>query len=129
MHLGDVAREQRNFELALNYYHQALLVDESRKDARGRALRWERLGRTFLGLEDYGRARMYLGDAMKEFRRLQDTDGIAETLKDLTRLALAEGDRTEAALNGKLLLEIYEARGQEQEARKLEALLKGEGRR
>lgn len=127
MHLGDAARERREYDLALNCYHQALRVDETRKDARGRAMRWERLGRTFLDLKDYGRSRMYLADALKEFRGLQDTDGISETLKDLTGLALAQGDREEAALNGKLLLEIYEARGQEREAKKLEAWLKGKG--
>ena len=67
--------------------------------------------------------------ALRSFRRLEDTDGIADCLKDLTRLALAQGDKKEAALNGKLLLEIYQVRGQEQEARKLEELLKtGKGR-
>jgi tetratricopeptide (TPR) repeat protein len=123
-HLGDVARVRQDYSLALNYYHQALKVDEGKKDPRGQARRWERLGRTFLDLKDYDRAGAYLGDALRQFRRLQDTDGIAETLMDLTRLALARGDRPEARFNGQLLLEIYEARGQEQEARKLEELLK-----
>ena len=36
-HLGDVARVRKDYDLALNYYHQALAVDEARKDARGRA--------------------------------------------------------------------------------------------
>ena len=92
-HLGDVARVRRDYDLALDYYHQALRVDEARKDARGRALRWERLGRTFVDLKDYARAAIYLHDALREFRRLEDTDGIADTLKDLTRLALAQGDK------------------------------------
>ena len=92
-HLGDVARVRRDYDLALNYYHQALRVDEDRKDARGRALRWERLGRTFLDLKDYARADFHLQFALQEFRRLEDTDGIADTLKDLTRLALAQGDQ------------------------------------
>ena len=83
--------------LALNYYHQALMADEAAKDPRGRALREERLGRTFLDLKDYDRAAMYLKEALREFRRLQDTDGIAATLKDLTLLALARGDQQEAA--------------------------------
>ena len=63
-------------------------------------------------------------DALREFRRLQDTNGIADTLKDLTLMALAQGDRQEAAFNGRLLLEIYQARGQEQEAKRLEDLFK-----
>jgi Tfp pilus assembly protein PilF len=123
-HLGDVARVRKDYDLALNYYHQALTVDEGRKAARGRASRWERLGRTFVDLGDYPRASAYLHDALREFRRLQDTNGIADTLKDLTSMALAQGDRQEAAFNGRLLLEIYQARGQEQEAGKLEELLK-----
>ncbi len=49
---------------------------------------------------------MYLNEALREFRRLEDTDGIAATLKDLTLLALARGDRKEAAFNGKLLLGV-----------------------
>ena len=80
-HLGDVARVRRDYDLALNYYHQALRVDEDRKDARGRALRWERLGRTFLDLKDYARADLYLRDALRDFRRLEDTDGLADTLQ------------------------------------------------
>jgi tetratricopeptide (TPR) repeat protein len=123
-HLGDIARVRGEYALALNYYHLALRADEGQKDQRGRATRWERLGRTFVDLKDYDRARTYLNDALREFRRQQDTNGIADTLKDLTMLALAQGDRQEARLNGNLLLEIYQARGQEKEAEKLEALLK-----
>ncbi|MCX5890486.1 MAG: hypothetical protein NTY36_13720, partial [Deltaproteobacteria bacterium] len=70
-----------------------------------------------------------LHDAQRELRRLEDTDGIADTLKDLTLMNLSQGDLKDAALNGKLLLEIYQARGQEQEARKLEDLLKSRGGR
>ena len=123
-HLGDVARAHKDYMLALNYYQQALMADTGAKDRRGQALRQERLGRTFLDLKDYDRAAGYLKEALGEFRRLQDTDGIAATLKDLTLLALARGDRQEAELNGKLLLGLYQTRGQEQEARELEALLK-----
>ena len=128
-HLGDVARAHKDYPLALNYYHQALMADTGAKDPRGRAMRQERLGRTFLDLKDYDRAAMYLKEALREFRRLQDTDGIAAALKDLTLLALARGEKEEAALNGQLLLGIYQTRGQEQEARELKALLKlGGGR-
>ena len=128
-HLGDVARAHKDYLQALNYYHQAILADTGDKDRRGRALRQERLGRTFLDLKDYDRADMYLKEALGEFRRLQDTDGIAATLEDLTFLALARGDRKAARFNGNLLLGIYQARGQEQEARRLEALLKKGGAR
>ncbi len=98
-------------------------MQEARKDILGRAVCRERLGRTFVDLKDYPQAGSYLHQALREFRRLENTNGIADTLKDLTRLALAQGDRQEAALQGNLLLAIYRARGQEQEARKLEALL------
>jgi tetratricopeptide (TPR) repeat protein len=127
-HLGDMARVHKDYTLALNYYHQALMADTGAKDPRGQALRQERLGRTFLDLKDYDRAAGYLKEALGEFRRLQDTDGIAAALKGLTLLALARGDRQEADLNGNLLLGLYQTRGQEQEARELEALLKGGGR-
>jgi tetratricopeptide (TPR) repeat protein len=123
-HLGDVAREQRHFDLALNYYHQALMVEGGGKDPRARARGWERLGRTFLDLKDYHRAGVYLNDALREFRRLQDTNGIADALKGLTLLALARGDRQDARLQADLLYELYQARGQEQEAGKLRELLK-----
>jgi tetratricopeptide (TPR) repeat protein len=122
-HLGDAARARQEYPTALNYYHQALGADAGAKDRRGRAMREERLGRTFLDLKDYDRADMYLKEALGEFRRLQDTDGIAAALKGLTLLALARGDQKEARLNGNLLLGIYQARGQEKEARELEALL------
>ena len=122
-HLGDVARVHKDYMLALNYYHQALMADTGAKDPRGQARRQERLGRTFLDLKDYDRAEEYLKEALSEFRRLQDTDGIAAALKGLTLLALARGDRQEAELNGNLLLGLYQARGQDKEARELEALL------
>jgi tetratricopeptide (TPR) repeat protein len=126
-HLGDAARAHKDYLLALNYYHQALMVDAAAKDRRGQAQRKERLGRVFLDLKDYDRAAMYLKESLQDFRRLQDTDGIAAALKDLTLLALARGDRKEALLNANLLLGIYQARGQEQAARQLEALLKRSG--
>jgi tetratricopeptide (TPR) repeat protein len=122
-HLGDMARVHKDYMLALNYYHQALGADTGAKDPRGQARRQERLGRTFLDLKDYDRAGQYLKEALIEFRRLQDTGGIAAALKGLTLLALARGDRAEADLNGNLLLGLYQTRGQEQEARELKALL------
>jgi tetratricopeptide (TPR) repeat protein len=122
-HLGDVARLHKDYTLALDYYHQALMADTAAKDPRGQARRQERLGRTFCDLKDYDRAAVYLKEALIEFRRLQDTEGIAAALKGLTILALARGDRAEAELNGNLLLGLYQTRGQEQEARELEALL------
>jgi tetratricopeptide (TPR) repeat protein len=126
-HLGDVARVHKDYTLALNYYHQALMADTGAKDPRGQAQLQERLGRTFLDLKDYDRAAGYLKGALGEFRRLQDTDGIAAALKGLTLLALARGDRQEADFNGNLLLGIYQARGQEQEAREMKALLQRGG--
>jgi tetratricopeptide (TPR) repeat protein len=126
-HVGDVARVQKDYMLALNYYHQALMADECAKDRRGRAMRLERLGRTFLDLKDYERADMYLKEALAEFRVLQYADGIVAALKDLMLLALARGDREEALLNASLLLGIYQARGQEHEAKELERLLKRGG--
>jgi len=122
-HLGDVARANQDYMTALNYYHQAAIADTAAKDRRGRAVRQERLGRTFLDLKDYDRAAVYLQEALSEFRFLQDTNGIAAALKGLTLLSLARGDRQEAELNGKLLMGIYQTRGQEQEARELKALL------
>ena len=126
-HLGDVARACREYMLAINYYHQALMADEGTKDRRGRAMREERLGRTFYDLKDYDRATMYLKESLRHFRKLQDTSGIASVLKDLTLVALARGDREEARLNASLLMGIYQARGQEQEAKELEALLQQGG--
>jgi tetratricopeptide (TPR) repeat protein len=122
-HLGDVARVHKDYMLALNYYHQALMADTGAKDLKGQARRRERLGRTFLDLKDYDRAGEYLQEALSEFRRLQDTDGIAAALKGLTLLALARGDRQAAELNGNLLMELYQTRGQEQEAQELKTRL------
>jgi tetratricopeptide (TPR) repeat protein len=126
-HLGDVAREGKEYMLAINYYHQGLMADERTKDRRGQAMREERLGRTFLDLKDYDRATMYLQESLRHFRGLQDTNGIAAALKDLTLVALGRGDLKSAQLNASLLMGIYQARGQKQAARELEALLKGAG--
>jgi len=128
-HLGDLARIRQDYSQALELYGQALAVDEAQKDGAGKSVRWERLGRTYLALRDLKRAETYLQDALTESRRLENTPVIIDTLDGLTRLALARGNRSEARLYGERLLKIYQARGQEQEARQIETLLKTAGGR
>lgn len=125
-HLGDVARARGDYGGARDLYLQALALDEVKKDRRGQAVRWERLGRTSLALQEYGQAGAYLRDALKEFRRLEDTGGIVDALNGLTNLALAQNDRQEALTHGQRLIKIYQARGQTKEAEKLQVLL-GQG--
>lgn len=127
MHLGDAARARGDYQYALSLYGQALALDQQRQDRRGEAVRWQRMGRTYLDLQDYGQAANYLHRSLEEFRRLQDTNGIVDSLKGLTDLALAQGDRAAALVYGERLLKIYQARGQSEEARKLEAALKTGG--
>lgn len=123
-HQGDVARHQRNYAPALDLYQQALAIDTIRKDREGKAVRWGRLGRTYLEMRDYPAARRYLTMALEECRRLQRTNGIIDALDGLVALALAQGDRIEAQLYGQRLLKIYQVRGQIREAEQLETLLK-----
>lgn len=123
-HLGDVARVGRDYSQAMELYCRALELDRTRKDLRGQAVRWERMGRTHLDQQNYAPAAPYLHDALREFRRLEDTNGIVDTLNSLTRLSLAQGDREGARLYGERLLKIYQARDQEEEAKKLEEALK-----
>jgi tetratricopeptide (TPR) repeat protein len=118
-----VVRARQDYVLALDFYSQALKLDEARKDPKGRAVRLERLGRTYLALQNYTAAGGYLQDALREFRRQEDTGGIVDALDSLTRLFLALGDRQMALDYGDRLLKIYEARGQEKEAKKLQKLL------
>jgi tetratricopeptide (TPR) repeat protein len=122
-HLGDLARVRGDYGSALTLYQQALRLDEDGKDPRGQAVRGERLGRTYLALKDYPRAGGYLREALEQFRQLQDTNGIVDSLESLTQLALALGNRQEARIYGERLLKIYQARNQDREARELEALL------
>lgn len=125
-HLGDVARARGEFVPALDLYNQALKLDEARKDRQGRAVRQERLGRTYLALQNYSVAGAYLQDALREFRVFEDTGGIVDALDSLMRLSLALGDRAAAADYGDRLLKIYQARGQDKEAERLQKLLKKE---
>lgn len=122
-HLGDVARDRGDLPGALNLYDQALKLDVARKDRRGQAVRRERLGRTYLAMQNYSTAGTYLLDALREFRRLEDTNGIVDTLDTLTRLSLALDDREMSLDYGERLVKIYQARGQEREAEKLHKLL------
>ena len=119
-----MARHRQNYRQALDLYHQALKIDEAKKDRRGRVVRWQRLGQTYLAMQEYGRANAYFLDALKEFRVTEDTSGIVDVLDGLTRLSLAQGDRPTAWIYGERLLKIYQARGQTEEAKKLEALVK-----
>jgi tetratricopeptide (TPR) repeat protein len=87
-------------------------------------VRWERLGRTYLAMQNYSAAGSYLHDSIREFRALEDTGGIVDALDSLTRLSLALGDRAAARDYGERLLKIYQARDQEKEAERLQKLLK-----
>jgi hypothetical protein len=62
---------------------------------------------------------------LEEFRREESTAGIIDALDGLTRLALAQGDRGRAIDYGERLRKIYQARGQDQELKKLDAFLQG----
>jgi tetratricopeptide (TPR) repeat protein len=123
-HQGDVARHQKNYQQALDLYQQALAIDTKGKDREGQAVRWGRLGRTYLEMSDFASARQYLHKSLEECRRLQRTNGIVDALDGLVALALAQGDRPQAQLYGERLLKIYQARHQTREAERLEALLK-----
>jgi len=122
-HLGDLARVRGDLAAALNLYEQALKLDEARKDPQGRAVRQERLGRTYLALQNYSTAGAYLLEALREFRRLEDTNGLVDTLDSLTRLSLALDDQPAVRDYGDRLLKIYQARGQEKEVEKFQKLL------
>jgi tetratricopeptide (TPR) repeat protein len=122
-HQGDVARHQKDYQRALDLYQQALAIDTAGKNREGLAVRWGRLGRTYLAMSDYASASRYLHMSLEEFRRLQRTNGIVDALDGLVALALAQGTRPEAQLYGQRLLKIYQSRGQAREAERLEALL------
>lgn len=124
MHQGDVARHQKKYPQALDLYQQALAIDAKGRDHEGQAVRWGRLGRTYLEMSDYAPARRYLEMSLQEFRRLQRTNGIVDALDSLVALCLAQGDRPGAQLYGERLVKIYQARKQTREAERLESLLK-----
>jgi tetratricopeptide (TPR) repeat protein len=123
MHQGDVARHQKHYQQALDLYQQALAIDTKGRDREGQAVRWGRLGKTYLEMSDYASARRYLEMSLQEFRRLQRTNGIVDALESLVALSLAQGDRPGAQLYGERLLKIYQARKQTREAERLQALL------
>lgn len=122
-HLGDVARHRKDYQQALNLYRQALDLDTAARNQEGQAVRWGRLGRTYMDMGDYPSARQYLVKALDMFRGLQRTNGIVNTLDALVTMSLAQGDRTQAELYAQRLAKIYQARNQPQEAQRLEALM------
>ncbi len=122
-HQGDVARQQRDYSRALSLYQEALALDTARKDQAGMAVRWGRLGRTYLATADYATARRYLLMALEEFRRQEMTGGIIDALDGLMHLALALDDRDQAQAYGERLLNLYRARGQTPQAEKVAAML------
>ncbi len=52
-HLGDVARHHKDYQQALNLYRQALDLDTAARNQEGQAVRWGRLGRTYMDMGDY----------------------------------------------------------------------------
>ena len=123
-HQADIARHNQDYVLALNLYREALTIDQAKKNRAGMAVRWARLGRTYLVMADYFSARRYFLMALEEFRRREMTTGIIDALDGLTTLALAQDNRYEAELYGERLLEIYRVRNQTQEAEKLKEILR-----
>jgi tetratricopeptide (TPR) repeat protein len=123
-HQGDIARHNQDYVQALNLYREALTIDQAKKNRAGMAVRWARLGRTYLAMADYFTTRRYFLMALEEFRRQQMTTGVIDALDGLTTLALAQDNRYEAELYGDRLLEIYRVRGQTREAEKLTEILK-----
>lgn len=123
-HQGDVARHYQDLQRALDLYQEALAIDRAKKNRGGMAVRWGRLGRTYLDMSSYVSARQYLLLALEESRRLEMTNGIIDALDGLTSLALAQNNRFEAELYGERLLEIYRVRGQTQDAEKLKEILR-----
>jgi len=126
-HQGDVARHDQNYPQALALYREALSIDQARKNRAGMAIRWARLGRTYLDMSDYISARLYLLRALEESRRQELTGGVIDALDGLTHLALAQDNRPEARLHGERLLKLYQARNQTQQAEKLAAILELKG--
>ncbi len=122
-HLGDVARHRKDYQQALNLYQQALDLDTAARSREGQAVRWGRLGRTYMDMGDYASAKQFLVKALDMFRCLQRTNGIVNTLDALVTMSLAQGDRTQAELYAQRLVKIYQARNQPQEAQRLEALM------
>ena len=122
-HQGDVARHYQNYPRALDLYREALAVDQAKKNRAGMAIRWARLGRTYLDMSDYVSARRYLQMALEESRRLELTSGVIDALDGLTHLALAQDNRPEARLYGERLLKLYRARRQTRPAEELTEIL------
>jgi tetratricopeptide (TPR) repeat protein len=122
-HQGDAARHRRDYPRALALYNEALAIDTARKNRAGQAVRWGRLGRTYLALGDYAAARRYLLMALEESRRQEMTGGIIDALDGLMNLGLALGDRSEAQIHGERLVNLYQARGQTREAEQVRELL------
>jgi tetratricopeptide (TPR) repeat protein len=123
-HQGDVARHDRNYSRALDLYREALHVDRIRKNWAGMAVRWARLGRTYLDMSAFVSARQYLLQALEKSRRQELTSGIIDALDGLTHLALAQNNLPEARLYGERLLKLYQARDQTRPAEKLRELLR-----
>jgi tetratricopeptide (TPR) repeat protein len=123
-HQGDAARHRRDYQRALVLYNEALAIDTARKNRAGQAVRWGRLGRTYLALGDYAAARRYFLMALEESRRQEMTGGIIDALDGLMNLALALNDRSEAQIYGERLVNLYQARGQTREAEKVKELLR-----
>lgn len=123
-HQGDAARQRRDYPRALALYNEALAIDTARKNRAGQAVRWGRLGRTYLAMADYAAARRFFLMALEESRRQEMTGAIIDALDGLMNLALALDDRAEAQLYGERLVNLYRARGQSREAERVEELLK-----
>lgn len=96
--IGYVHKSHGDIPIALEYYHDALLINEELKNGAGRANLLNNIAVIYESQEDIDAAVDYYGKALVLFKLIENKKGVAATLNNLGRIHGGIEDNNEKAL-------------------------------
>ena len=88
-----------DYDKGLDYYFDALSIDEIRGDRGAIGVDLNNIGNIFLVQSKYEKAHEYFSDALKIKYALNDKKGVGQTLLNITNLYIKEGEYDIALIN------------------------------
>ena len=109
--LGLVNQITGNYDKALEYYTQALQIDEIKNDLSGKATDLNNIGSIYLTRGEYDPATNTYKEALQIAEKMQDFSGMIATLNNLGRIKEIKGELDLALRNYQKAMQITEEIG------------------
>src|SRR6185369_3138972 len=111
--IGRIHWRLGNFDIALNYHHEAKLIFEQANDVQKVALTIRYIGQDYADGGYYPEALKHFYDALDRYKKLGDRENMGYLYNLLAWVYGKRGNYVEAAKNGYLSLSLFEELGQE----------------